>query len=95
MSRLFAYKDYQISLPPEDNSNLTEEIIWSHIPGLAGETPVEYMIELCDAQRRVNLTQLGLDVEDFQWSFALEIGGENQELDLDHNCDGLSHSVIS
>ena len=95
MSRLFAYKDYQISLPPEDNSNLTEEIIWSHIPGLAGETPVEYMIELCDAQRRVNLTQLGLDAEDFQWSFALEIGGENQELDLDHNCDGLSHSVIS
>jgi len=95
MSRLFAYKDYQISLPPEDNSNLTEEIIWSHIPGLAGETPVEYMIELCDAQRRVNLTQLGLDVEDFQWSFALEIGGENQELDLDHDCEGLSHSVIS
>ena len=95
MSRLFAYKDYQISLPPEDNSNLTEEIIWSHIPGLAGETPVEYMIELCDAQRRVNLTQLGLDVEDFQWSFALEIGGENQELDLDHDCEGLTHSVIS
>tara|TARA_B100002052_G_scaffold80887_1_gene74092 strand:- start:8405 stop:13417 length:5013 start_codon:yes stop_codon:yes gene_type:complete len=95
MSRLFAYKDYQISLPPEDNSNLTEEIIWSHIPGLAGETPVEYMIELCDAQRRVNLTQLGLSEDDFEWSFAIDLNGENQELNLNNNCDGSSHSVIS
>lgn len=95
MSRMFAYKDYQLSLPPEDNSNLTEEVIWSHIPGLAGETPVEYMIELCDAQRRVNLTQLNLDPEDFEWAFALEVGGENQELNLGNDCDGLSHSVIS
>ena len=36
-----------------------------------------------------------LDPEDFEWAFALEVGGENQELNLDNDCDGLSHSVIS
>jgi len=95
MSRLFALKEYQIGLPPEDNSNLTEEIIWSHIPGLAGEAAVEYMIELCDAQRRVNLSQLGLSEDDFPWSFALDVGGTNQELDLENDCEGATHSVIT
>ena len=94
MSRLFSYQDYQIELPPEDNSNLTEEIIWSHIPeGI--DTSVSYMIELCDAQRRVNITELGLDASDFKWGFALEVGGENQELNLANDCEGSSHSVIS
>ena len=95
MSRLFAYQDYQIGLPPEDGTNLTEEITWTHIPGLAGESPVEYMIELCDAERRVNLTELGLSEADFTWSFALEVAGENQELDLGNDCEGASHSVIT
>lgn len=95
MSRLFSYQDYKLGLPPSDNSNITENIVWSHIPGVAGNSAVEYMIELCDAQRRVNLTQLNLAPEDFVWSFAIEIEGENQELDLSNDCDGSSHSVIS
>ena len=95
MSRLFAYQDYKLGLPPSDNSNMTEDIVWSHIPGISGSNAVEYMIELCDAERRVNLSQLGLSQEDFAWSFALEVEGENQDLDLSNDCDGSSHSVIS
>ena len=60
MSRLFAYQDYKLGLPPSDNSNMTEEITWSHIPGLAGSSAVEYMIELCDAERRINTSILNL-----------------------------------
>ena len=95
MSRLFAYQDYKLGLPPKDNSNLTENIVWSHIPGLAGNGAVEYMIELCDAERRVNITQLGLDESDFTWEFAIDLNGENQVLNLGNDCEGSAHSVIS
>ena len=83
-------------MPPDDPDEfMFENIVWSHIPGLSGDSPVEYMIELCSAERRVNLSQLGLDEEDFEWSFALEVEGENQELDLTNDCEGSAHSVIS
>ena len=96
MSRLFANQEYKLGLPPDDPDEfMFENIIWSHIPGLSGDSPVEYMIELCSAERRVNLSQLGLDEEDFEWSFALEVEGENQELDLTNDCEGSAHSVIS
>lgn len=95
MSRLFAYQDYRLDIPDKANSNVTEDIIWSHIPGIAGNQPVEYMIELCSADRRVNITELGLNEENYIWSFALQVDGENQVLDLDNNCDGATHSVIS
>jgi len=96
MSRLFAYKEYKLGLPPDDPDEwMYEDIIWSHIPGLAGSSPAEYMIELCKAERRVNLTQLNLDDEDFDWTFALEVEGVNQELDLTNDCEGSAHTVIS
>ena len=53
------------------------------------------MIELCDAERRVNLTALGLSEDDFEWSFAIKVDGVNQELALSNSCDGSSHSVIT
>ena len=95
MSRLFAYQDYKLGLPPIDNSNMTEEITWSHIPGLAGSSAVEYMIELCDAERRINTSILNLGDGDWDWSFALEVDGENQILDLSNDCEGSAHSVVS
>lgn len=96
MSRLFANQEYKLGLPPDDPDEfMFENIIWSHIPGLSGDSPVEYMIELCSAERRVNLSQLGLEEEDFEWSFALEVEGVNQELDLTNDCEGSAHTVIS
>ena len=96
MSRLFATQEYKLGLPPDDpEERIYENIIWSHIPGLAGDSPVEYMIELCNAERRVNLSALNLDEDDFEWSFALEVEGENQELDLGNDCEGSAHSVIT
>ena len=95
MSRLFSYQDYKLGLPPIDDSNMTEDIIWSHIPGVSGNSAVEYMIELCDAERRINTSTLNLGEGDWSWSFALEVEGENQILDLSNDCEGSAHSVIS
>ena len=93
MSRMFSYQDYKLQ-PSGDDANLTEEIIWSHIP-VGTDTSVEYMIELCGAERRVNLSMLGLDSQDYKWAFAIESDGENQDLDLSNDCEGSAHSVIS
>jgi hypothetical protein len=93
MSRMFPYQDYKLQ-PSGDDTNLTEEIIWSHIP-VGTDTSVEYIIELCGAERRVNLSTLGLDSQDYKWGFAIEADGENQDLDLSNDCEGSAHSVIS
>ena len=93
MSRLFPYQDYKLQ-PSGDNSNLTEDIIWSHIP-VGTDTSIEYIIELCGAERRVDLDSLGLDSQDYKWGFAIDLDGENQELDLSNDCEGSAHSVIS
>ena len=53
MSRLFAYQDYKLGLPPKDNSNMTEDNVVTH-SGVSGNSAVEYMIELCNAERRIN-----------------------------------------
>ena len=96
MSRLFSYQDYILGLPPKDNSNMSEDITWSHIPGVSGSSAVEYMIELCNAERRGNLTQQGIaDQTNWSWAFALEVDGVNQNLDLSNDCEGSAHSVIS
>lgn len=95
MSRLFSYQDYMLGLPPIDNSNMTADITWSHIPGVSGNSAVEYMIELCNAERRINTSRLNLGEGDWTWTFALEVEGENQILDLSNDCEGSAHSVIS
>ena len=97
VSRLFPYKEYNLD-PRErvDDSNLTEEIMWSHIPkGVDGE--VAYLIELCGAERLVDLSLFGdaIDPVDYTWAFALDNGGTIEHLSLSHSCDGDSHFVIT
>jgi uncharacterized membrane protein len=94
MSRLFPYGDFPLQ-PPDDDSNLTQEIIWSHIPEGA-ETTVAYMIELCDASRIVNLSALGLSEENYSWDFALDTGDSVTEFNLANDCDsGGSHQAVT
>ena len=93
MSRLFSYQDYKLQ-PSSNNQNLTEDILWSHIPE-GSDSSVTYLIELCDAQRRVNLSQLGLSESDFTWNFGLDVSGTTETLDLDNDCDNGAHSVIT
>jgi uncharacterized membrane protein len=93
MSRLFPYEDYKL-IPSLDNSNLTEIITWSHIPeGIS--TDAAYLIEICNAERRVNISELGLDEANFAWNFGLDVGGSVEILNLENNCDGNTHSTIS
>ncbi len=93
MSRLFPYEDYKLQ-PSDNNQNLTESIIWSHIPE-GSDNGVTYLIELCDSQRRVDLTKLGLSESDYTWNFGLEVSGTTEPLDLDNDCDNGSHSIIT
>ena len=91
MSRLFSYKDYELE-PEDGDPDLTEEIYYEFIPGPAGGDEVEFLLELCDATRRVNLTQLGLAEEDFVWSFGIDVGTEVKTLNMSNDCDGGDHS---
>ena len=92
MSRLFPSFDYKLK-PSQDNSNLSEIIYWSHYD--EDDDDVSYLIELCGAERRVNLTQLGLSESDFEWNFGINIDGVTETLDLANDCESGSHSTIS
>jgi len=93
MSRLFPYQDYKL-IPSNDDSNLSEIITWSHIPEGIG-LDAAYLIEICNAERRVNVSELGLSESDFTWNFGLEIAGEIEELNLENDCNGNTHSTIT
>ena len=96
MSRLFPNQDYPLQ-PSDDDEDLTQSMyVWSHIPdGLDTGEGVTYQIELCDAQRRLNFTQLGLNEDDFAWGFGLDVGGNTELFDLNNDCDDGSHSLIT
>ena len=94
MSRLFSYWDFPLQ-PSEDDSDLTQEIIWSHIPE-GTDTNAAYMIELCNASRIVNLSALGLSEENYSWEFALDTGDSEPEFNLTNDCDsGGSHQAVT
>lgn len=92
MSKLFPYQDYKLT-PSADNSNLSENIYWSHYD--QSDEQSSYLIELCGAERRVNLTELGLSESEFEWNFGLNVDGVTETLDLSNDCDGGVHSTIT
>ena len=92
MSRLYSSKDYKLNVQTDSDENQTETIQWSHTPE-GTSNPAEYMIELCSAERRIPSTNL-TDPK-YDWDFAIRVGGVNQHLNLNNDCDGSSHSVIS
>ena len=93
MSRLFNYGDFKLK-PAEDDSNLTQGVIYEHIPIGGAGSAVQYMLELCGAERRVNLTDLGLDPEDFMWSFGIDVDGVVHEFNLTNDCENGDHSNV-
>lgn len=95
MSRLFPYQDYPLQPSDNDEDLIQNMYVWSHIPeGLDTGEDVIYLLELCDAQRRLNLTQLGLSEVDFAWGFGLDISGE-EPFDLNNDCSDGTHSLIT
>ena len=95
MSRMFSYQDFPL-VPSEDNLNLSKSITWSHIPEGPDPPEVSYLIELCNAERRVNLTSIDdVDESNYPWSFGLDIDGTTETLDLGNDCDDGTHSVIT
>ncbi|MDP6870397.1 MAG: hypothetical protein QGI21_06480 [Candidatus Poseidoniaceae archaeon] len=96
MSRLFSYQDYLLQ-PSEDDGNISAEILWSHIPE-GSDTMVSYLIELCGAERRTNLSELSLNEIDLPWTFGINLGENTELLNLHNDCDvgsAGSHSTIT
>jgi uncharacterized membrane protein len=62
-------------------------IDYSHIP-TGPESAVAYELELCAAERLLDLESLDLEqnLSLFDWSFALVVGGSEYPLDLDEVC---------
>jgi len=92
MSKLFPKYDYELK-PSIDNSNLSELIYWSHYD--EADNDISYLIELCGADRRVNLTSLGLSESDFEWNFGINVGGTTETFDLSNDCESGAHSTIT
>jgi hypothetical protein len=54
------------------------------------------LVELCGANRIVNLSALGLSEENYSWNFALDSGNTETEFNLANDCDsGGSHQAIT
>ena len=94
MSRMFATQDYTIEIPPENNSDVVEQIIWSHIDGTDDE--ISYGIELCSAERRVDSSSpvSNMPLEEIPWAFSLELPGDTQQLNLENDCTSNSRTII-
>ena len=92
MSRLFDYEDYILS-PTIDNEELTIEIPWSRIPTVSPSTDA-YEIAFCGAERLIDISNQGLNAQDYAWGFSFE-GGGNTSLDLPDtpNCDSGNISL--
>jgi len=91
MSRLFEYGDFKLE-PDENDLNLNQGVIYEHIPIGGAGAPVQYILELCGAERRVNITELGLDPEDFIWEFGINVDGEYHQFDMNNDCVNGNHS---
>ena len=91
MSRLFEYGDFKLK-PNEDDSNINQGVLYEHIPVGGAGAPVQYILELCGAERRVNLTELGLDPADFNWEFGINVDGEYHAFDMNNDCVNGNHS---
>ena len=94
MSRMFATQDYTIEIPPENNSDVVEQIIWSHIDGTDDE--ISYGIELCSAERRIDSSSpvSNIPLEEIPWAFSLELPGDTQQLNLENDCTSNSRTII-
>ena len=76
MSRFFKISDYTLK-PPEDNSAVPVNMMYSHIPR-GPSTSVQYEIELCQATRLFDFnTNPLVDEADYPWSFTLLVEENN------------------
>jgi len=89
MSGFFSYEDIVLQSITGGGS-IERDIIYSHIPTLTQEDNVIYQIEMCQADRRIDLATMGLDPALYTWKIELVASSSSvHELDLTKTwCNG-------
>lgn len=93
MSRFFSTGD--IGIEPDINGELVSiSLPYTNIPTGNG-SKVSYMVELCDANRLLNLPAMGLSEFEYSWNFSLVVDNadgtsDSHKLDLEQECGPTS-----
>ena len=88
MNRFFEQGDTAVS-PPTDNGAQTFPITYSHIP-VGPESAVAYELELCRAERLLDVDDLGQNASFYEWSFAVRVDNTDYPLNMSAYCGSTS-----
>ena len=88
MNRFFEQGDTAVS-PPTDNGAQTFPITYSHIP-VGPESAVAYELELCRAERLLDVGDLGQNASFYEWSFAVRVDNTDYPLNMSAYCGSTS-----
>ncbi|MGB0515355.1 MAG: hypothetical protein ACPGKR_00230 [Poseidonia sp.] len=88
MNRFFEQGDTAVS-PPADNGAQTFPITYSHIP-VGPESAVAYELELCRAERLLDVGDLGQNASFYEWSFAVRVDNTDYPLNMSAYCGSTS-----
>ena len=97
MSRFFEASDIALR-PGISNDAITQGIPYSHIPNGNG-TKAAYEVELCGADRLLDIAAMGLIPSEYGWNFTLRVDtlGDitDHNLDMSSSCDDGSQGPSS
>ena len=88
MNRFFEQGDTAVT-PPTDNGAQTFPITYSHIP-VGPESAVAYELELCRAERLLDVDDLGQNASFYEWSFAVRVDDTDYPLNMSAYCGSTS-----
>jgi len=84
MNRFFELGDTSVN-PPSDNGEQIFPIVYSHIP-TGPENSVAYEVELCRAERLIDVDALGENASKYGWTFAIRVDNTDYPLNMSAFC---------
>jgi hypothetical protein len=84
MNRFFELGDTSVN-PPSDNGEQVFPIVYSHIP-TGPESSVAYEVELCRAERLIDVDALGENASKYGWTFAIRVDDTDYPLNMSAFC---------
>ena len=84
MNRFFELGDTSVN-PPSGNGEQVFPIVYSHIP-TGPESSVAYEVELCRAERLIDVDALGENASKYGWTFAIRVDDTDYPLNMSAFC---------
>ena len=84
MNRFFELGDTSVN-PPSGNGEQVFPIVYSHIP-TGPESSVAYEVELCRAERLIDVDALGENASKYGWTFAVRVDDTDYPLNMSAFC---------